>query len=202
MSAPRWAMRAYIKRLLVTWQHPENTLFDDGAILVNSRGERFCNERQWPDRELAVARQPGKIGFIVLDGRLIERYSKWPHFISTRQTSPMPMRPITCAYGRTSVTAPSRSKNWLLAAGLDRARCNLQSLPSTTMSPANRLIATAERAINTRYEPGDWLLLGPVKAYFTTTEGGAAINRVSPSWMRRAGQLRGSMRWARMASAA
>ena len=24
--------------------------------------------------------------------------------------------------------------------------------------------------------PGDWLLLGPVKAYFTTTEGGAAIN--------------------------
>ena len=24
---------------------------------------------------------------------------------------------------------------------------------------------------------GDWLLLGPVKAYFTTTEGGAAINR-------------------------
>jgi fumarate reductase flavoprotein subunit len=79
--APRWAMRAYIKRLLVTWQHPENSLFDDGAILVNCRGERFCDERQ-SDRD-AVARQPGKIGFIVLDGRLVERYSKWPHFIST-----------------------------------------------------------------------------------------------------------------------
>src|SRR5262245_46738365 len=49
--APRWLMRAHIKRLLVTWQHPENSLFEDGAVLVNCRGERFCNERQWPARE-------------------------------------------------------------------------------------------------------------------------------------------------------
>ncbi|MCA9102192.1 MAG: FAD-dependent oxidoreductase, partial [Planctomycetales bacterium] len=80
---PAFVMRAMIKRLLVTWQHPENALFDDGAVLVNCRGERFVDERRWPEREIAVAQQPDKVAFIVLDERLIERYSRWPHFIST-----------------------------------------------------------------------------------------------------------------------
>src|SRR5262249_21195064 len=80
---PRRLITVFIKRLLVTWQHPENKLFDDGQILINQRGERFVNERQGPEREIAVARQPGKICYILLDGRLVERYSAWPHFIST-----------------------------------------------------------------------------------------------------------------------
>jgi succinate dehydrogenase/fumarate reductase flavoprotein subunit len=40
---PAWLMRKMIKRLLVTWQHPENSLFDDGAILVNKLGRRFAD---------------------------------------------------------------------------------------------------------------------------------------------------------------
>jgi len=52
---PRWMMRKLIKRLLVTWQHPENALFDDGAILVNHAGQRFVNEKVWPDREIGIA---------------------------------------------------------------------------------------------------------------------------------------------------
>ena len=80
---PQALISAMIRRLLVTWQHPENALFEDGAILVNSHGERFCDETAWPDREIAIARQPGKICYILLDQRLIQRYSQWPHFIST-----------------------------------------------------------------------------------------------------------------------
>ena len=80
---PKWIINQMIKRLLVTWQHPENALFDDGAILVNQRGERFCNECSSPEREIAIARQPEKIAYLLLDGRLAERYSKWPHFVST-----------------------------------------------------------------------------------------------------------------------
>jgi succinate dehydrogenase/fumarate reductase flavoprotein subunit len=175
--APRWAMRAYIKRLLVTWQHPENRLFDDGAILVNSRGERFCDEGQWPDRELAVAGQPGKIGFILIDGRLIERYSKWPHFISTAPD-------IAYAYAadylrlRPDVSYRAKSLEELAARrGLDFGA--LQS----TVAAFNDYVAgkSADEYGRTgdqhALEPGDWLLLGPVKAYFTTTEGGAAINQ-------------------------
>ena len=42
---PRRIIDWMVKRLLVTWQHPENSLFDDGAILVNSRGEAFATRR-------------------------------------------------------------------------------------------------------------------------------------------------------------
>ncbi len=80
---PKSLVARVVKRLLVTWQHPENALFDDGAILVNRAGERFCNERAWPGREIAVSRQPDKLAYLVLDERLTARYSRWPHFIST-----------------------------------------------------------------------------------------------------------------------
>jgi fumarate reductase flavoprotein subunit len=175
--APRSLLRAYIKRLLVTWQHPENALFDDGAILVNGRGDRFCNERQWPGRELAVAQQPGKIGYILMDGRLIGRYSKWPHFISTAPD-------IAYAYVsdyqrlRPDVTSRGSSLDELVARrNLDRDKLR------ATIAAFNRYAAGQSAdpygRAGDRYslEGDDWLLLGPAKAYFTTTEGGAAINQ-------------------------
>ena len=80
---PDWLVQAYVKRLLVTWQHPENALLEDGAILINADGQRFVDETASPERELAVAIQPDRMAFFLLDHRLITRYSSWPHFIST-----------------------------------------------------------------------------------------------------------------------
>ncbi|MFH1922471.1 MAG: FAD-dependent oxidoreductase, partial [Planctomycetota bacterium] len=80
---PKFLVHAMIKRLLVTWQHPENALLDDGAILVNALGERFSNEKLGPAREIAIAAQPEKVCYFLLDERLIRHYSAWPHFIST-----------------------------------------------------------------------------------------------------------------------
>lgn len=173
---PAALVRAYIKRLLVTWQHPENALFDDGAILVNSRGERFTNERIWPDRELDVARQPGKIAYLVLDGRLCERYSAWPHFISTAPD-------IAYAYVRdylrlrTDVTMQGSEIEHLA----HRRRLDPAVL-RRSIDQFNRYVGGAEpdrfgRAGDLQpLGPGPWVLLGPAKAYFTTTEGGAAVN--------------------------
>jgi len=174
---PTWAIRAYIKRLLVTWQHPENSLFDDGAIVVNSRGQRFCDERHWPDRELAVAQQPGKIGYILLDGRLIERYSKWPRFISTAPD---------IAYAYVADYLRLRPDVTVQAGSLD-ALAKRRSLDAVTLRETidefNRYVAGQSPDAYNRTDDlhplhsGPWLLLGPVKAYFTTTEGGAAIDR-------------------------
>lgn len=176
-----WVPRAFInvlvKRLLVTWQHPENALFDDGAVLVNNRGERFCDERACPGREIAIAAQPDKIAYILLDQRLAERYSQWPHFISTAPE-------IAYAYVadylrlRPDVTVQTDS---------------LQRLAEARGLPLPALTAAVDRfnqyARGEQQDPfrctGDrkslegnrWVLLGPVKPYFTTTEGGAAINQ-------------------------
>ena len=151
-------MNAMIRRLLVTWQHPENSLFDDGAILVNRDGRRFCDETKWPDREIAVAAQPEKECFILLNESLIKRYSKWPHFISTAPK-------IAYAY----------------VADYLKLRPDVAVSGNTLETVAQACGIAAESLTNAATEAGltgnRWVLLGPAKAWFTTTEGGAAINQ-------------------------
>lgn len=165
--APRFLVNAVIRRLLVTWQHPENALFDDGAILVNQNGRRFCDERDSPGREIAIASQPGKCCYIVLDQRLIQRYSVWPHFIST---APQIAYAYVEDYLRLRADIAVRART--LEALAMRRGINASALQATVdslnMQRRESNIATLEG--------GDWVLLGPAKAYFTTTEGGASIN--------------------------
>lgn len=165
---PAVVMNALIRRLLVTWQHPENALFDDGAILVNSRGERFCVETAPLEREIAIANQPGKIAHILMDARLVKRYSSWPHFISTAPK-------IAYAYANDYL----RLRPDVAVQG-----SSLEAVAARRDLPPQALKKSVEQANQGRHNsslallgPGPWLLLGPAKAYFTTTEGGVVINR-------------------------
>jgi len=174
---PRFLLNWMIKRLLVTWQHPENALFDHGAILVNQQGRRFCNERNWPDREIAVARQPEKIAYLLLDQRLAEMYSAWPHFISTAPK-------IAYAYVndylklRPDVTIAAPSLESLAQKrGLDpnALRESIEEFNRYVQGEADDPFGrTSDEHL---LQGGLWVLLGPAKAYFTTTEGGAAIDQ-------------------------
>lgn len=173
---PKFVLQAYIKRLLVTWQHPENALFDDGAILINARGERFTNERSWPEREIAVARQPDKVAYLLLDRRLIDRYSAWPHFISTAPD---------IAYAYVKDYERLRPDVTIVDAKLERLAAR-RAIPAEAMARTveqfNRYASGEERDRFGRCDDchplsgNRWALLGPVKAYFTTTEGGARID--------------------------
>jgi fumarate reductase flavoprotein subunit len=160
---PEFLIRPIVKRLVVTWQHPENGLFDHGAILINLDGKHFCNERAWPDREIAIAAQPQKTCFLLLDGKLVEQYSAWPHFIST---APRIAYAYVADYERLRPDIAVRRMSLAAAA---RARGLPATIVEQTVADHNR---TAERPLN----GGPWVLLGPAKAYFTTTEGGAVVN--------------------------
>jgi fumarate reductase flavoprotein subunit len=172
---PKRVEAALVKRLLVTWQHPEDLLFTDGAILVNADGRRFVDELRSPDREVATAGQPGKMAYLLLDGRLVEQYSAWPHFISTAPD-------IAYAYVkdyqrlRPDVTAVASDLTAVVGVrGLDPGHL------AATVDEYNRQLRAGVpdpfgRAVGAPpLGPGPWALLGPVKAYFTTTEGGARI---------------------------
>jgi len=165
---PRFAMNLLIKRLLVTWQHPEDALFADGAILVNARGERFCEESVWPDREIAIARQPDKVCYILLDQRLIERYSAWPHFISTAPS-------IAYAY----VSDYLKLRPDVAVAGPSPGEVAARrGIPADALQATVAACSEARQSGEVPALTGDrWVLLGPAKAYFTTTEGGAAIDQ-------------------------
>ena len=173
---PKCIINAMIKRLLVTWQHPENALFADGAILINQRGERFCNEKQWPDREIAIANQPDKLAYILLDKRLCERYSVWPHFISTAPK-------IAYAYVndylrlRSDVARSSSSADELahkLSIDHELFRKSIESYNAyATGKETDRFGRSGDHET---LRGNRWVMLGPARAYFTTTEGGAAID--------------------------
>ncbi|MFH1567947.1 MAG: FAD-dependent oxidoreductase [Gemmatimonadota bacterium] len=166
--APAFLVNAMVRRLLVTWQHPESGLFDSGAVLVNREGARFCDETASPAREIALARQPGKIGYILLDQPLADQYSRWPHFVSTAPRIAyayvqdyLKLRPDVAAAGPT------------LAAVAARRGMPAGPLEAAVAAHNQELAAAGRRPLR-----GDrWVLLGPAKAYFTTTEGGAAIDR-------------------------
>lgn len=164
---PKSVVNVFIRRLLVTWQHPENALFDDGAILVNHLGRRFCDERDSPGREIAIAAQPGKLCYILLDQRLIQRYSAWPHFIST---APQIAYAYVDDYLRLRADIAVRART--LEALATRRGINASALQETIDS----LDAQKRECRADLLEGHDWVLLGPAKAYFTTTEGGASIN--------------------------
>ena len=78
---PQALLRPFIMSFLTTALAPSPKLFEAGAILVNRDGQRFCDELDAP--ALALPDQPGKIGFILVDGQLARQFSAWPHFVST-----------------------------------------------------------------------------------------------------------------------
>jgi fumarate reductase flavoprotein subunit len=173
---PQPIVRWMIKRLLVTWQHPEDALLADGAVLLNRQGRRFCDETTSPWREIAVAGQPEKTAYLFLDQRLAERYNSPPHFVSTAPEIAyayvddyLRLRPDVAVQGRSPADVAA-------ARGLPTAAVQ-ETLERYNRDAARGSADEFGRQGHRMPLAGDrWVLLGPVKAYFTTTEGGAAVD--------------------------
>lgn len=174
---PQTLLNLAIKRLLVTWQHPEDSLFTDGAILINQQGQRFCNETASPDREIAIAKQDRKHAYILLDERLIRKYSEWPHFVSTAPE-------IAYAYVqdylrlRPDVSIQAKSLTQLGPLRHFPAESVQETVKQFNEYAEGKADDAFGRSGDTQPLGGEkWVLLGPLKSYFTTTEGGAAIDQ-------------------------
>jgi len=130
----------------------------------------------WPDREIGVASQSGKIAYILLDGRLAKRYSRWPHFISTAPDIAYAyvddyrrLRPDVTTCGN-SLDTVARARN---ISPVSVRQTIDQFNESIRHQRGDKFGRTGDQH---ELGEGPWVLLGPMKAYFTTTEGGAAIN--------------------------
>jgi len=98
---------------------------------------------------------------------LVERYSAWPHFISTAPQ-------IAYAYVKDYLRLrPDVATQGSTVEAVATAR----GLPADTV---RETVAELDRGARGRERPlqgNRWVLLGPVKPYFTTTEGGASIDQ-------------------------
>lgn len=157
---PQALLRPFIMSFLTTALAPSPKLFEAGARLVNREGRRFCSELDAP--ALALPDQPGKIGFIVLDGALATQFSTWPHFVST-------------APGVAYAYVPDYRRN----------RPDVFTAAATVADLARRLGMDAD-ALQDAVGSGDaahaplreapFVALGPVRSVFVHNEGGLAVD--------------------------
>lgn len=88
-KAVKWAMaylpnaiqRPFLMSFVTTNLAPSHNLFQEGAVLINRDGERFCDELDAPQHE--IPKQPGGVAYILLDARVAAKFTAWPHFVST-----------------------------------------------------------------------------------------------------------------------
>jgi fumarate reductase flavoprotein subunit len=78
---PSAILRPFVMSFVTTALAPSLSLFTEGAILVNRRGERFTQETEAP--AFALPDQPDKVAYILVDARIAAKFSAWPNFIST-----------------------------------------------------------------------------------------------------------------------
>jgi succinate dehydrogenase/fumarate reductase flavoprotein subunit len=160
---PSALLRPFVMSFVTTALAPSPALFADGAILVNANGARFADETDAP--AFALPDQPGKIGYILLDARMAQRYQAWPHFVSTAPG---------VAYAYVDDYRRNRPDIFTSASTLDE-------LAHKLAMPAGSLAATvtkhyAEVSGDMRIGVGPYVTLGPVRAVFVHAEGGLAVN--------------------------
>ncbi|MFM0715516.1 FAD-dependent oxidoreductase [Paraburkholderia strydomiana] len=157
---PDVILRPFLMKFLTTALAPALALFEDGALLVNARGERFCDESDKPAYRLPD--QPGGVGYIVIDGRIAERYSRWPHFISTAPG---------VAYAYLADYRRNRPDIY-------REANTVEGLARITGMDANALgasIAGTSSGMNSLAR-APFIALGPVRAVFVHSEGGVRVD--------------------------
>jgi fumarate reductase flavoprotein subunit len=158
-NLPGAVLRPVMMKFLTTALAPSAALFEEGAILVNQRGERFGDELDRPAHR--VPDQPGKVAWILIDQALAQRFSAWPHYISTAPG-------IAYAYlpdyrrNRRDVYAEAPTLAALAAAlGMNAAALRA----SAAQAPRGRPLGT-----------GPFVALGPVRAVFVHSEGGLMVD--------------------------
>ncbi len=161
---PSWLLRQFFMMFVTTNLSPSSRLFEEGAILVNKSGERFVDERDKP--QYAIARQPERISFIVMDDSVARKFSKWPYFISTAPG---------IAYAYLPDYSRSRKDIYARAETIEELAALLKMPPVAlrkTIDDYNANLPNGGKSIaNSPFHA-----LGPAKAWIVFTDGGLRVS--------------------------
>jgi succinate dehydrogenase/fumarate reductase flavoprotein subunit len=160
---PQRLLRPFLMSFITTALGPSPRLFEQGAILVNVEGRRFCDESAAPAAE--VPKQPYRIAFIVFDARIAAQFEAWPNYISTAPG-------VSYAY----LADYRRNRPDLFRSGEDIERlAQSMGVPSQALE---RTIASYNAGATGK--PGltqpPFHAIGPLKSYCVFADGGLAVN--------------------------
>lgn len=164
---PAWLLRPFLMMFVTTNLAPSHKLFEEGAILVNNQGRRFCDETDKP--QFAIPSQPGRVAYIVFDQEIAEKFSAWPYFIST---APGVAYAYLADYRRNrkdichQASTPDQ-----LAAKLGLAGAEL----GDTIAAYNQALAGDGGGSRPELTRPPYYALGPAKSWIVLTDGGARV---------------------------
>ena len=171
---PQAILRPFLMSFLTTALAPSPAVFQNGAILINKQGRRFCDERERP--AYALPDQPDQVAYILIDQRIATLFSAWPNFVSTAPG---------VAYAYIPDYRRSRPDIYREAASLDELARTLGMDASAlrgTVAEYNESIQSGKaagdgspRAMPLRQAP--FTALGPLRAVFVHNEGGLSVDR-------------------------
>ena len=170
---PGWLLRPFIMSFMTTVMVPSTYMFKEGAILLNKRGERFIDELKNPgDNAVPVlAGQPDEIGYILLDHKIAQKFSRWPNYVSTAPG---------VAYAFISDYRRTRKDIFREGRTLDDVAAKLDMSPATlkqTVAEYNAsLAASPPDATRLPLDGGPYVVLGPVRHYMNFADSGVAVN--------------------------
>lgn len=167
---PQAMLRPFLLGFVTTFLAPSHRLFQEGAILVNREGQRFCDELNRPQDHFG--QQPQQQGFIVFDQTVADRFNAWPYFISTAPGVgyaylPDYVRSRPDIYASAGTVEELAGKIGLAAEALQEAVANQNKALASMAS-------TGERK---PIEKGPFHALGPAQSWIVFCEGGLRIDR-------------------------
>lgn len=167
-----WLLRPVVMSFLTTILVPSRTLFKAGAILVNTRGERFVEEADDPADSTTpvLAQQPGKYGYLILDAKLAEKFSAWPNYIST---APGVAYAFIPDYRRTRKDVFHEAPT--LETLADKINVPRDVL-TKTVRDHNASLPASKAPDRAPLDRGPFIAMGPVRHYLNFTDSGVAVN--------------------------
>ena len=164
---PGWMLRPLIMSFLTTIALPSPRLYKFGAVLINQRGERFGDETVDPERRLI--HQPDQLCYVLLDGTLAKKFSRWPYYIST---APGIAYAFVADYRRNRKDIFHRADSLAELAG--KIGVPAAALEHS-VAEQNAALATNPVADKQQLTAPPFIALGPVRCYITFTDGGLAV---------------------------
>lgn len=169
------ALHSHARQLMFTWQHPEDSLYESGALLVNRDGNRFVDETRNP--EMAIPKQPDKLAYVIFDQKVARLFTTWPNFISTAPEIGYAyiddfrrLRPDL--YHEAPTVADLAAQISVDSKAFDVTLAHYNQ--TVEQSVADRFGRVGSGA---RVDKPPYYALGPAKSWIVTTEGGVRINQ-------------------------
>jgi succinate dehydrogenase/fumarate reductase flavoprotein subunit len=176
-KASDWLPSSVFKRLasqlLTTRGAPGIGIYREGAILVNIQGVRFTKETE--EAGVAISQQPGGRAYIVFDSRVAEKFSHWPHYIST---APGIAYAYIQDYERDAPDILSKGSTVIEAARTHPTPDNLLK----TVEGYNRFVKLGRdedfgrSPLGAGLQKPPFYVMGPAESYLSVTKGGLDIN--------------------------